>query len=181
VRVRVPELGEIDILTAHFKSNLPAPLRDVDGRIVPDFTAKGAGEAAVRSLVLRAAEALYVRSLVDAVWTESSERSVCVLGDLNDTIESLPVRLVRGMDPTSAQHLRPAADAVSEERRYSCMHRGGRSLIDHILLSERLHRALQKVEIHNDHLRDHGPLKPEDGPTEDSDHALCVAELGLAV
>jgi endonuclease/exonuclease/phosphatase family metal-dependent hydrolase len=179
VRVAVPQLGDVDILTVHFKSNLPAPLRDGDGHVVPDPTPKGVGEAAVRSLVLRAAEALHVRSLVDAVWAEAPERSVCVLGDLNDTVESLAVRLVRGIDPTSAQHLRPAAEFLPEERRFSCMHRGGRSLIDHVLLSERLYAALRHTEIHNEALRDHGILEGEEGPTEDSDHALCVAELGV--
>jgi endonuclease/exonuclease/phosphatase family metal-dependent hydrolase len=32
VRVESPDLGEVDVLTAHFKSNLPVPLRTTDGR-----------------------------------------------------------------------------------------------------------------------------------------------------
>ncbi len=176
-RVEAKGLGEVDVLTAHFKSNLPARLKTKDGVEVPDKTPLAIGESAVRSLVQRAAEALYVRSLVDGVFARSPDHAICVLGDLNDTLESMPVRLVRGIDTTSKHYLRAAAETLAEEGRYSCFHGGERILIDHVLLSERLHRALRHFEIHNEHLRYHGPHVDETPLTEDSDHALCVVEL----
>lgn len=179
VHVRVDAggaLGEVDVLTAHFKSNLPALLKTATGTEIPDANVHAAGESAIRSLVQRAAEALYVRGLVDAVFAQSPDHAICMLGDLNDRADSLPVRLVRGLDPSHQHHLRITSDIFPAERRFSCFHGGGSSLIDHILASERLARALTSYEIHNEQLRDHGP--PPDGDsaiTADSDHALNLA------
>src|SRR5262249_32858814 len=97
VRLEAGALGEVDVLTGHFKSNLPADLKKSDGTEVKDMTPHGIGESAVRSLVQRAAEALYVRSLVDSIFAHSPDHAICVMGDLNDTLDSLPVRLVRGI------------------------------------------------------------------------------------
>ncbi len=177
IRIEADTLGEVDVLTAHFKSNLPAKAKTRDGAEIPDTTPHGVGASAVRSLVQRAAEALYVRGLVDGIFAHSPDHAICVMGDLNDTPESMPVRLVRGIDTTSKHHLRAAADTVPAEQRFSCFHGGGATLIDHVLLSERLHRALRRFEIHNENLRYHGPHLDDTPLTEDSDHALCVAEL----
>lgn len=177
VRVEAGAIGEVDVLTAHFKSNLPAELKTPDGKEIPDTTPHEVGQSAVRSLVQRAAEALFVRGLVDGIFAHSPDHAICVMGDLNDTVDSLPVRLVRGIDTTSKHHLRAGADMVAEERRFSCFHGGSPTLIDHVLVSERLHRAFSSFEIHNETLRFHGPHVEDTPLTEDSDHALCVAEL----
>lgn len=177
VRVEAGGLGEVDVLTAHFKSNLPAPRRTLDGKEVPSTTPHSVGESAVRSLVQRAAEALFVRHLIDGIFAHSPDHALCVMGDLNDTLDSLPVRLVRGIDTTSKHYLRAPAELLPEEGRYSCFHGGEETLIDHLLLSERLHRALRHFEIQNENLRYHGEHVAESPLTEDSDHALCVAEL----
>lgn len=179
VHVRVDAgggLGEVDVMTAHFKSNLPARLRDQDGRELPDTSLRGHGESAMRSLVQRAAEALYVRGLLDDILTVSPDHAVCLMGDLNDTVDSMPVRLLMGVDARSRFRLYPVAGDVPEERRFSVFHGASRSLIDHMLLSERLHRARTRVEIFNEALRNHGPHVDGITPlTEDSDHALVVA------
>lgn len=177
VRVEARGLGEVDVLTAHFKSNLPAALKTPEGEVVADTTPYAVGASAVRSLVQRAAEALFVRGLVDGIFARSPDHAICVMGDLNDTLDSLPVRLVRGIDGASELHLRAGAERVPEEGRYSCFHGADRTLIDHILLSERLHRALRMFEIHNEDLRYHGLYVADPPLTEDSDHALCLAEL----
>lgn len=177
VRVEAGTLGEVDILTAHFKSNLPAEKKDAAGNELPDTTPRSHGESAVRSLVQRAAEALYVRGLVDDLFVKSPDHAVCVMGDFNDTVDSLPVRLLRGIDPMSRFLLRPCGDEVPESGRFSCFHGGGRTLIDHVLLSERPRRALRSVTLQNESLRYHGGYVEDPPLTEDSDHALCVVEL----
>lgn len=177
VRVEAGALGEVDVLTAHFKSGLPVPQKTASGESIPDTTPHAVGESAVRSLVLRAAEALHLRGLVDGIFAHSPDHAICVMGDLNDTLDSLPVRLVRGIDTRSKHYLRAAVELIPEEARYSCHHGGEETLIDHVLLSERLHRALRHFEIHNENLRYHGPFDPHTPLTVDSDHALCVAEL----
>jgi endonuclease/exonuclease/phosphatase family metal-dependent hydrolase len=178
VRVDAPGLGEVDVMTAHFKSNLGVSLKTGEGRELEDATPRGRGEAAVRSLVQRAAEALFVRGLVDDVFHALPDHAICVLGDLNDVPDSLPVRILRGMGEPSSGALRACADLVPAERRYSCFHGNEPTLIDHVLVSERLFRAARTFSIFNEALRYHGPHVEPTPLTEDSDHALCVVELG---
>jgi endonuclease/exonuclease/phosphatase family metal-dependent hydrolase len=178
VRVEEPSFGEVDVMTAHFKSGLPTPQRTVAGAEKPDLTPHAVAESALRSHVQRSAEALFLRGLVDGVFAHSPDHAICVMGDLNDTLDSLPVRLVRGIDVTSRHCLRACVNTLTPERRFSVCHDRGKILIDHVLLSERLHDALVGFEIHNEELRDHGPHVPNQPLVADSDHALSVVELG---
>ncbi len=180
VRVESPDLGEVDVMTMHFKSNLPVPLRTRDGRELPDETPRARAESALRSLIQRAAEAIYVRGLVDDVFRALPDHAVCVLGDLNDGPDSLPVRVLRGLgEPSNARDmLASCAERLEQDRRYSCFHGNTKTLIDHILVSDRLFGAARSFEIYNEALRYHGPHVEPTPPTEDSDHALCVAEFG---
>lgn len=180
VRVDGGELGEIDVLTAHFKSNLPTALKDDSGNDLADASARGRGEGALRSFVQRAAEALFVRGLVDDVLRASPDHQICVLGDLNDTPDSMPVRILRGAFEPLSQVLVPCAELLPPEKRFSCFHGGHPILIDHVLLSERLAAGVRTFEIQNEKLRWHGPHAADIPLTPDSDHALCVVELGPA-
>ena len=177
VRVETRDLGEVDIMTTHFKSNLPVRQRAVDGREIEDATPKARAESAVRSLIQRAAEAIYVRGLVDDVLEGSPDHAICVLGDLNDHHDSLPVRIVRGLGDPRKDVLASCVELLTVEKRYSCFHGNDKTLIDHILVSERLFRAAKSFAIYNEALRFHGPHVEPIAPTEDSDHALCVAEF----
>lgn len=178
VRVEAPHIGEVDVLTAHFKSNLPVRLRGADGREIEDTTTRGRAESAIRSLVQRAAEALYIRGLVDDIMKTSPDHAVCVLGDLNDQVDSLPVRILRGYGMPGHDALRPVAELLHADQRFSCFHGNEKALIDHILVSERLFGYAKSYEIYNEDLRYHGPHVEPIAPTEDSDHALCVATFG---
>jgi endonuclease/exonuclease/phosphatase family metal-dependent hydrolase len=179
VHVRVDAgggIGEVDVLTAHFKSGLPAARKTRGGAKLPDETARAHGESAVRSHVQRAAEALYVRGLVDDVLRALPDHAVCVMGDLNDIISSLPLRILMGIAPLSGFELRSCTEEVPAERRFSTYHGDGPSLIDHVLVSERLFRARKEVAIYNEALRYHGPfVEGADALSEDSDHALVTA------
>lgn len=178
VRIEAPHIGEVDVVTAHFKSNLPVRLRGADGREIEDTTTRGRAESAIRSLVQRAAEALYIRGLVDEIMKASPDHAVCVLGDLNDQVDSLPVRILRGYGQPGHDSLRPVAELLPAEQRYSCFHGEEKALIDHILVSERLFGFAKGYEIYNEALRSHGAHVEPIAPTEDSDHALCVATFG---
>ena len=164
-------------MTMHFKSNLPVGFRMADGRERPDTSPAERAESALRSLIQRAAEAVYVRSLVDGVFKSSPDHAVCVLGDLNDVLDSLPVRFLRGLGERAKDRLASCAEILPVAERYSCFHGNDRTQIDHILVSERLFRAVQNFEIYNEALRFHGTHREPIAPTEDSDHALCVAEF----
>jgi endonuclease/exonuclease/phosphatase family metal-dependent hydrolase len=172
VRVDAGSLGEVDVITAHFKSNLGVPLRDAAGEEIEDPTPRGRGEAALRSLVQRGAEALFVRGIVDDLVKTKPDHAVVVLGDLNDGPESLPVRIVRGIGEPSSAFLRATSDLVAQDRRFSSFHGGAPCLIDHVLVSERLFRCVREAAYYNESLRYHGPYAENEGLTPDSDHAL---------
>ena len=81
-----------------------------------------------------------------------------------------------GAEPAGRFQLRSCTHDVAAERRFSCYHGGGASLIDHVLVSERLFRARKEVAIYNEALRDHGPfIEGAVDLCEDSDHALVTA------
>ncbi len=178
VRVESRELGEVDVITTHFKSNLPVLKRTLDGREIEDTSPRERAESALRSLIQRAAEAIYLRGLVDDVFRALPDHAVCVLGDLNDGVDSLPVRILRGLGEPSKDALVSCAELLAPEKCYSCFHGNEKTQIDHILVSDRLFRAAKSFEIYNEGLRYHGPHVEPIAPTEDSDHALCVAEFG---
>ncbi len=168
--------GPVDVLAVHFKSKLGRSMQDTTGEDLLDLTARGFAEAQMRSLVLRAAESLFVRGLVDDLLAQGHER-IAVAGDCNDTLDSLPVQIVcgagRGLDP--ALVLQPATAVVPDASRFSARHGGVAQLIDHVLVSRALSEALRGCEIFNESLRDHGPYDPNAPPATDSDHALVVA------
>jgi endonuclease/exonuclease/phosphatase family metal-dependent hydrolase len=182
-RVDGGPFGEIDVLTAHFKSGLPLLQKTKDGVEIPDKTLADRGASSVRSLVLRSAEALFVRSLLDGIFAQSPDHAICLMGDFNDTLDSIPLRLVQGgalgAMASASGVLRACSDRVAVERRFSTYHARGKLLIDHVLLSERLHAAVARVEIHNEELRDHGAYDAasETPLVADSDHALCLVEI----
>jgi endonuclease/exonuclease/phosphatase family metal-dependent hydrolase len=184
-RVEAPGLGLVDVLVVHFKSSRSVPARDASGRELPATNARMRSEATLRSLVWRAAEALYVRGLVDDVLAPDPDARVAVVGDLNDVPGSPAVRAVRGDGPGS---LFDCAAGVDAEARFSAMHEGRRTQIDHVLASANLYARLQAARFLNAELREHAPVRPPPGgasegdvgpPTVDSDHAPLVIRFGL--
>ncbi|MGH7297226.1 MAG: endonuclease/exonuclease/phosphatase family protein, partial [Polyangiaceae bacterium] len=177
-RVEAEGLGAVDVLVAHFKSSRPVPLRDARGGELPPHGAKGRGEGAVRGMVWRAAEALFVRGLVDAVLgARGPEAPIAVVGDLNDVPDSAPLRVVRGDGP---EELVDCAARVDRQERFSTLHDGRRMQIDHVLASRSLHARLRSASFLNAELRQHDPVQPGSAaaPTVDSDHAPLVTCFG---
>jgi endonuclease/exonuclease/phosphatase family metal-dependent hydrolase len=172
VRVDVPQVGLVDVLTVHFKSKLPFDMVLPDGSKKVPMSEMERAEGDVRSLVLRAAEALHVRGLVDAALAVTP--NVALMGDLNDTLDSLPLQIVRGRAEGA---LHPCADIIPKEARFSILHDGRKQQIDHILVSALLRERLEGAAFQNESLRDHGPFVPGVAPTADSDHALFVARF----
>jgi endonuclease/exonuclease/phosphatase family metal-dependent hydrolase len=190
-RVEAPGIGPVDILVAHFKSSRPVPARDASGRELVASSAHMRAEAAARSLVWRTAEALFVRGLVDRVISPApSEARVAVVGDLNDVPGSAAVRAVRGEGEGA---LFDCAAGVDEKERFSTLHEGRPSQIDHVLASAALFARLQKAHFLNGGLHAHpalagvagdpqagarGAQEYEELPTVDSDHAPLVTRFG---
>lgn len=190
VRVAAESIGPVDVIACHLKSKVPTGLLDAAGKPAPGWKGAALGqpprersEAEVRSLVCRLAEALFVREIADSVFAGNPSAHVAVVGDLNDTLDSAPVNVIRaaGFRPPEplAGALFPCTDVVAPERRFSILHdspgEGAGDLFDHILVSWGLRTRLTHARILNDELRDHGPFDPDAEPAFDSDHAPVVA------
>jgi len=181
LRVDAGELGVVDVLSVHFKSRLGAAMTDGQGNPIFDASPATIAEAHVRAAVLRVAEALHVRRIADALLSEGvagpTDHALCIMGDFNDSIESLSTSIVRGalygVDPSRRLH--SCSERVPEQRRFSILHGGARGLIDHVLVSSRLAERLSGSAILNEELRDHGPYVPDVPISPDSDHAPVLA------
>jgi endonuclease/exonuclease/phosphatase family metal-dependent hydrolase len=165
--------GDVHVFCIHMKSNLPRKLRKPTGEDVPLAGSFQRAEATVRSTVIRAAEALYLRRLAD----EAASPHVCVMGDLNDDRRSLSLRILYG-DRETDRVLLSAIERVPEHKRWTTLHGGRPSQIDHVLLTPGLHGAIVRADVLNEDLRDHGPPVKDAPRTPDSDHALYWVDLG---
>ncbi len=172
-RVDGGSIGTVDLFVGHFKSNRALPMKDTRGESITPRSGRDYAEGHLRSATWRAAEALFVRGLVDAVLAEDPSRHVVVAGDLNDHPTSQVVRVVCGGGEHS---LASCADAVPEAARFSILHDGRKQQIDHILVSRPLRERLQSARFCNEELRDHGEFD-RDVPLPDSDHAAFVVSF----
>jgi endonuclease/exonuclease/phosphatase family metal-dependent hydrolase len=178
VRVEADGFGPVDVITLHFKSKLPARLKTEAGDELDDPTPTGLAEARLRSLVLRSAEALHLRRLLDELLVDA-DRAVAVLGDFNDTRDALPLELLRADAPwlPSSMRMFDAMRSIEPSLRYTVLHRGRPEQIDHVLVSERLDRRVTSARILHEGLRDHGPYVPDAPPEPDSDHAPVLVSF----
>lgn len=175
--IDVPGVGPVDVFVVHFKSGRPAPKKTPSGEPLDSSDAQSfeAMESAVRSVVMRAAEALFVRRLVDDVFRKNPGARIAVLGDFNDVPHSLGVRVVSGRGATE---LFDATASIPHDRRHSHVHFGQKRAIDHVLVSARLRGSITAARVHNDDLRDHDALRAAgQGPFHDSDHAPVTVTL----
>jgi endonuclease/exonuclease/phosphatase family metal-dependent hydrolase len=174
-RVQAPAIGAVDVLVVHFKSPRPVSLRDAAGGEVVPRTAKDRAESVLRSLVWRASESLHVRGIVDAVLATQPGAHVAVLGDLNDVPDSPVVAALQG---SGDGILLDCAASVPAAARFSAIHCGRPSQIDHILATAGLYAHLRGARFLNAELREHVFFEDkEEPPTIDSDHAPLVARF----
>ena len=94
------------------------------------------------------------------------------------------------MQGAGAGELFDCAAGVDAKARFSTLHDGRGTQIDHVLASATLYARLQDARFLNADLREHAPVRPrpstpDDGwvgvsepPTVDSDHAPLVTRFG---
>ena len=172
----------VAVVTCHLKSKL---LTYGPDRFAPRDEGERARYAAY-GLFRRAAEATTVRAHVD---TLIGRRPVAVLGDLNDEVTAATTQLLQGPpgseigtrgfeapDQGDATRLWNLAPFIPEERRSTRRYRGRGELIDHVLVSQALVRAVVRVDTVGEppSIADDPELR-FDEPA--SDHALLLAEF----
>lgn len=158
------------VITAHLKSKRPKFLEDASGKISED-TGDPAVQAlaSLRSLIMRASEALALRlTVVDLL--HRSRLPLVLMGDLNDSPHSVTTQLIAATtqvayDKGARDHALFSAWDVQGEaalRRdvaYSHIHQGYPEVLDQVLVSEEFVASsrgslgdVRRVEVFNDHL-----------------------------
>jgi endonuclease/exonuclease/phosphatase family metal-dependent hydrolase len=192
VQVR-PDLHFI-VVVAHLKSKRPMIADGADGRD-PVEVAKGQA----RSLLMRSAEANALRTVLMNVLKER-DYPVIVMGDLNDTHNSVTTRIISGDPPfrhmpmerkleiwdTLLYHVKDIQARMSYSDVYfTHIYNGHYEALDHIMVSQELVKENPKnigrvgsVRVFNDHLIDE-TLSGERVPNWQSDHGQVVVSIEL--
>jgi endonuclease/exonuclease/phosphatase family metal-dependent hydrolase len=187
-RIELPNGIPITVFVAHLKSKRPKFLNSESKEQQQQPVTQALG--AVRSLIVRAAEAVALRALIlktidDANDAERGE-PVVLLGDLNDDTASVTTEIVAGRRPpyylpkaqkpaiwdvamTSAHDL--VAQRSMRDVAYSHIFDGKYSILDHIHISQEFSSGFEKrvarlmnVVVFNDHVQDSNlsmPAAPE--------------------
>jgi len=190
LRARVEAGGmTLDVISCHLKSKL---LTFPGGRFSPKDEHERA-RFAVYALNRRAAEAATIRAYASALLGgEGQQRVLVVAGDLNDEPEAATTQLLHGPpgseigtggfdhpDQGDGQRLWNLAPLIPEHQRFSRVYQGRGELIDHLLVSHLLVKAVQTVttgEIEIPSITDK-PGERKDGAG--SDHRPVVAVFDL--
>ena len=181
------------VFVAHLKSKREQYL---EGENADDPVVQALGNA--RSLIVRAAEAAALRSLVVAATVGNSD-PVIVLGDLNDDLPSVTTQIVAGDDPYFLSGAKKTAaydrllysvhdiqERLSHRQvNYSHIYNARYELLDHIFVSQELvaqnpnHIAeVRSTRMYNDHLYDSRITSDRaDSPASTSDHGIPVTEI----
>lgn len=191
-RVQVPEIGDhtrferpvlkaalrmrhgalLHVLVAHLKSKRPKYLLDEAGQPLEDRDdPRVTARATLRSLVMRAAEAAALRSLVVDLIHRSRE-PLLLLGDMNDGPQSVTSQMIAAT--SAVAYDRAARDvalfhaydvqtgpSLRRDMAYSHVHQGWPEILDQIWVSEEFVAGSKfalgdvlRVDYFNDHLHD---------------------------
>ena len=190
LRVRVEaDATTLDVISCHLKSKL---LTFPGGRFSPKDEDERA-RFAVYALNRRAAEAATIRAYATNLLAgDGQHRAVIVAGDLNDEPQAATTQLLHGPpgseigtggfdqpDQGDGQRLWNLALLIPEGQRFSRVYRGRGELIDHLLVSHVLVKAVQTVttgEIEIPSITDQ-PAEQQD--QAGSDHRPVVARFEL--
>lgn len=192
-RIELPNGMPATIFVTHLKSKRPKYLKSETKEMQAQATTQALG--AVRSLIVRAAEATALRSLIaksiDDVADGEQGEPVVLLGDLNDSTDAVTTEIIAGRRPpffmkSEAKaaiwdaHMASAHDIVaqrsSRDIAYSHIFDGKYAILDHIHFSQEFSSGFSKriarllnVEIFNDHVQDSNLSLPDPPPKIDVD------------
>lgn len=146
--------GALHVIDLHLRAPRPAPvatargLGSARGRALGQFLAAQKGEA----------QALEARLFVDEIFDAEPEAMIAVCGDFNVDAHEAPSKILRGGReedrPPDPRALTPIEERIAAAQRYSVVHAGRRTLIDHIFVSQALGRACSGAQIFNEGLAD---------------------------
>lgn len=184
VSLELPGIGRTRLLGVHLKSKRPSEVPGASPSPSAGWPSLAAhAEGATLSSLKRVGQALELRRLVDGLFARYRDARIVVLGDFNDTTESVPLSIIRGSYVEARnpllwdQELYPVELSVPTEKQFTLLHDGKPQMIDHILISRALLAQFRSATIHNETLRDHWATPRTIDFLPESDHAPVVAEF----
>lgn len=183
VELSLPAGRVLHLFNLHFRAPLAA---FIPGRKEGAFawkTAASWAEGFYLAGLKRSGQALETRLAVDAVFDKEPDALVAVCGDMNATVDEVPLRILRAaIDDTgnaalAPRSLTPLERTLPDADRHTVIHAGRALMLDHILASRALVSAFRSVEILNEALEDELVGHAAAHASPDSFHAPVVAEF----
>src|SRR5262245_40556849 len=184
-RIRLGDSTTLHLINIHLKSKLPT---DIRGQKIDNYTWRsisGWAEGFFVSSLKRVGQALEVRRLIDTLFDEDPGALVAVAGDFNADLDDVPLEAIRGDVENTGnaalglRNLVPCERTIPEPARFSLIHQGRGTMLDHLLISRSLLAFDRSSEIHNEVLHDESAAFADDRKFPESDHAPFIAEFEL--
>ncbi len=184
-RIALPDRADLHVINLHLKAPLAAA---VAGQKIGPFawkTVSGWAEGFYIAAIKRAGQALETRLLVDRIFDEDRDAKILVAGDFNAEEREVPIRLIAaGLDDTGNGALAERAmvaleHSLPDTRRYSVIHRGRKTMMDHLMASRALLADYVGIEIHNETLGDELVAYAAIRESPESYHAPIVASFRI--
>ena len=181
--IKLDAATSMHVFNVHLKSKIPS---DIPGQKINDYTWKSCtawAEGSFISSMKRMGQALQTRKLVDALFDTDENALVAICGDFNAEADEVPLEAIRGDventgNPKLAKRvLVPCEYTVPESARFSLIHQGRGTMLDHLLVSRSLLASYRTTEIHNELLHDESVAFATDEKFPEPDHAPVVAEF----
>ncbi|QGM47482.1 endonuclease/exonuclease/phosphatase family protein [Methylocystis heyeri] len=167
--IALPNETRLHVIDLHLRAPRPAP---VPGALGARAVAEGQFLAAQK----REGQALEARLFAETLFDLEADARIVVCGDFNADEHDAPTRILAGEGKDEAHLFRPMEEFVPQEKRYSVIHAGRPTLIDHVLASRSLARTCAGAFLLNRGLEDE-VYAPE--PIVGSLHAPLVASFRL--
>lgn len=177
---------KLHLINAHLKSKIPTSIKGQ--YISKDYswkTASGWAEGYFISSMKRVGQALEIRRLIDYIFDQDEMSAIAVCGDFNSDGNDVPVNAIRGrIEETANPDLRsrvmiPCEFSIPDQSRFSLLHLGEKTMIDHIIVSKALLAHYRDTWVYNEDLSDESGAFRTDVLFPESDHAPVVAEFAI--
>lgn len=189
------DLGQsrvLHLLSVHMKSKIPTPIPGQTfprGQVKVFHTASAWAEGLFISAMKRVGQAMEARIVIDTIFDQAeaagTEALIAMCGDFNDDNDETSVKAIRapieeiGNEALLNRIMIPCENNVPEPSRYSLIHLGEGTMIDHVLVSRGMLTFFRGTEIHNETLPDESGAFRTDVQFPESDHAPVVAKFEL--
>lgn len=179
--VAMPDGAPLHVINLHLRAPRAVPVASTpNARERPSSRAFAQGQFLAAQK--REGQALEARLFTERLFDREPGARIAICGDFNADEHDAPTRLLRGAPEENAgadfpRALEALETRVAPERRFSVIHAGRPTLIDHILVSRALAGAAREVAIINEGLQDEAWAAE---PIVGSLHAPVVATFDFA-